>query len=104
VQHPHKHRRRRALLSALTAAAALVAAGLTALTIGTAEAATAHQVEKLDRGVVSVHTDSGNLISRRWLGTDPDNVSFNVYQASRASAGRSPVRVGTARPIGLAVR
>nr|WP_218893042.1 rhamnogalacturonan lyase [Streptomyces sp. Ag109_G2-15] len=48
---------------------------------GTAEAATARQVEKLDRGVVSVHTDSGNLVSWRWLGTDPDNVSFNVYRA-----------------------
>jgi len=64
--HPHKRRRRRAVLSAVTAAAALVAAGLTALTTGTAEAATARQVEKLDRGVVSVHTESGNLISWRW--------------------------------------
>ncbi|MFJ2510262.1 rhamnogalacturonan lyase [Streptomyces griseoviridis] len=89
MQHPHPHaypharppRRRRAALSALTAATALVAAGLTALGTGTAEAATARQVEALDRGVVSVHTDSGNLISWRWLGTDPDAVSFNVYRA-----------------------
>ncbi|WUP95537.1 rhamnogalacturonan lyase [Streptomyces sp. NBC_00252] len=59
-----------------------MAAGLTTLTTGTpAEAATARQVEALDRGVVSVHTDSGNLVSWRWLGTDPDNVSFNVYRA-----------------------
>lgn len=80
--HPHKHRRRRpAVLAALTAVAALTGAGLTALSAGTAEAATARQVEKLDRGVVSVHTDSGNLVSWRWLGTDPDNVSFNVYRA-----------------------
>ncbi|MEV6498056.1 rhamnogalacturonan lyase [Streptomyces prunicolor] len=82
--HPHVHpprhpRRRRAVLSALTAAAALVLAGLT--TGGTAEAATARQVEALDRGVVSVHTDTGNLVSWRWLGTDPDGVSFNVYRA-----------------------
>ncbi|MFE1881669.1 rhamnogalacturonan lyase [Streptomyces diastatochromogenes] len=82
MQHPHRHRGRRALLSAVTTAAALVAAGLTAMTAtGTAEAATARQVEKLDRGVVSVHTDSGNLVGWRWLGTDPDNVSFNVYRA-----------------------
>lgn len=82
MQHPHRHRRRRALLSAVTTATALVAAGLTAMTAtGTAEAATARQVEKLDRGVVSVHTDSGNLVSWRWLGTDPDHVSFNVYRA-----------------------
>jgi hypothetical protein len=88
VSHPHPHphlhpphhpRRRRAVLSALTAAAALVLAGLT--TGGTAQAATARQVEALDRGVVSVHTDTGNLVSWRWLGTDPDDVSFNVYRA-----------------------
>ncbi|WP_416962806.1 rhamnogalacturonan lyase, partial [Streptomyces sp. Agncl-13] len=70
---------RRAVLSALTAAAALILAGLT--TGGTAEAATARQVEALDRGVVSVHTDTGNLVSWRWLGTDPDAISFNVYRA-----------------------
>jgi hypothetical protein len=82
VQHPHRHRRRRALLSAVTTAAALIAAGLTALTTtGTAAAAASRQVEKLDRGVVSVHTDSGNLVSWRWLGTDPNDVSFNVYRA-----------------------
>ncbi|WP_308289729.1 rhamnogalacturonan lyase [Streptomyces muensis] len=82
MQHPRKHRRRRAALSASLATAALVAAGLTALNgVGTAEAATARQVEALDRGVVSVHTSSGNLVSWRWLGTDPDNVSFNVYRA-----------------------
>ncbi|MGW3100674.1 rhamnogalacturonan lyase [Streptomyces sp. NPDC001100] len=76
---PHRSRGRRAVLSALTAAAALVLAGLTSGT--TAQAATARQVEALDRGVVSVHTDSGNLVSWRWLGTDPDTVSFNVYRA-----------------------
>ncbi|MFF4399031.1 rhamnogalacturonan lyase [Streptomyces sp. NPDC001480] len=86
MQHPHprtRHRQRgrRAVLAAVVAAASLVGAGLTALTPGNAEAATARQVEKLDRGLVSVHTDSGNLISWRWLGTDPDNVSFNVYRA-----------------------
>ncbi|MFJ6738612.1 rhamnogalacturonan lyase [Streptomyces sp. NPDC091279] len=81
MQHPQRRHRRRAALSALTAATALVAAGLTALGTGAAEAATARQVEALDRGVVSVHTDSGNLVSWRWLGTDPDTVSFNVYRA-----------------------
>jgi rhamnogalacturonan endolyase len=79
VQHPHRHRRRK-VLTALVAAA-LAAAGLTTFSTDSAEAATARQVEELDRGVVSVHTDSGNLVSWRWLGTDPDNVSFNVYRA-----------------------
>ncbi|MFF4501778.1 rhamnogalacturonan lyase [Streptomyces sp. NPDC001401] len=93
MQHPHRHRRRRVLLSAVTGAAALIAAGLTALNAGTAQAATAlphsrlrssggtPMVEELDRGLVSVHTDSGNLVSWRWLGTDPDTASFNVYRA-----------------------
>ncbi|MET8216280.1 rhamnogalacturonan lyase [Streptomyces hirsutus] len=60
---------------------ALAGAGLTGLGAGTAEAATARQVEALDRGVVSVYNGSGNLVGWRWLGTDPDNVSFNVYRA-----------------------
>lgn len=82
MNHPHPHRRRRAAaLAAVTATTALLGAGLTALSAGTAAAATARQAEALDRGVVSVHTDSGNLVSWRWLGTDPDNVSFNVYRA-----------------------
>ncbi|MFJ8647083.1 rhamnogalacturonan lyase [Streptomyces sp. NPDC093546] len=44
-------------------------------------AAAARQVERLDRGLVSVHTGTGNLVSWRWLGTDPDGVAFNVYRA-----------------------
>lgn len=75
------HRRRRGPLPVTTAAVALVAAGLTFLPGDNAAAATARQAEKLDRGLVSVHTDAGNLISWRWLGTDPDTVSFNVYRA-----------------------
>ncbi|MFE2262421.1 rhamnogalacturonan lyase [Streptomyces griseosporeus] len=47
-----------------------------------AQAATARQVERLDRGLTSVHTGSGNLVSWRWLATDPDNVAFNVYRGS----------------------
>jgi hypothetical protein len=38
------------------------------------------QVEKLDRGVISVRSGSGNLVSWRWLATDPDDVAFNVYR------------------------
>lgn len=89
-----RHRRRRVVLSALAATTALVGAGLTTLGAGTAEAATARQVEALDRGVVSVHTDSGNLVSWRWLGTDPDSVSFNVYRAG-AKVNSAPVAGST---------
>ncbi|WP_443043274.1 rhamnogalacturonan lyase [Streptomyces sp. HM190] len=85
MQHPHPHhgrtiRRARRTVTAL-AAAALTAAGLTTFGAQPAAAATARQVEKLDRGVVSVHTDAGNLVGWRWLGTDPGDVSFNVYRA-----------------------
>ncbi|WP_406357873.1 MULTISPECIES: rhamnogalacturonan lyase [Streptomyces] len=80
-RHPHRPRGLRFALPAVLTAVALAGAGLTGLGAGTAEAATARQVEALDRGVVSVYNGSGNLVSWRWLGTDPDNVSFNVYRA-----------------------
>jgi hypothetical protein len=38
------------------------------------------QVERLDRGVISVRSGNGNLVSWRWLATDPDGVAFNVYR------------------------
>ncbi|MFJ8822885.1 rhamnogalacturonan lyase [Streptomyces sp. NPDC102467] len=78
---PRAHRGPRRLLLATLTAGALAAAGLTLLPAHDASAATARQAEELDRGLVSVHTDAGNLITWRWLGTDPDNVSFNVYRA-----------------------
>jgi hypothetical protein len=39
-------------------------------------------MERLNRGVVRVNQSSGNFIAWRLLGTDPSNVSFNVYQGS----------------------
>jgi hypothetical protein len=86
---------RRTLSFALAATTALLATALTTLAPGPAAAATtARQVEKLDRGLVSVHTDSGNLISWRWLATDPDDVSFNVYRAG-TKVNSSPVTGST---------
>jgi rhamnogalacturonan endolyase len=93
VKHPHRHGRRRVLLPAALVAAALAGTGPTALSPSSADAAAlprvldsartgeTHMVEALDRGVVSVHTGTGNLVSWRWLGTDPDDVAFNVYRA-----------------------
>ncbi|MFZ3599738.1 rhamnogalacturonan lyase [Streptomyces sp. BH104] len=81
MPRPRTHRRPRRLLLAAATAAALAGTGLTLLPGDDASAATARQAEKLDRGLVSVHTDAGNLVSWRWLGTDPDNVAFNVYRA-----------------------
>ncbi|MGC9437927.1 rhamnogalacturonan lyase [Streptomyces sp. WG5] len=94
MRHSRTYRRRPFVLAAALAATGLVGAGLTTLTADTAEAATARQVEALDRGVVSVHTGDGNLVSWRWLGTDPDNVSFNVYRAG-TKVNSSPVTGST---------
>ncbi|MEU0282775.1 rhamnogalacturonan lyase [Streptomyces sp. NPDC006195] len=45
-------------------------------------AVAAARLERLDRGLVSVHTGNDNLVSWRWLATDADNVSFNLYRGS----------------------
>ncbi|MGW2474258.1 rhamnogalacturonan lyase [Streptomyces sp. NPDC001665] len=97
LAHTRTSRRRRTtrtrtLLGAVTAGI-LAAAGL-AVTGHTSHAATARQVEALDRGVVSVHTDSGNLVSWRWLATDPDSVAFNVYRAG-TKVNASPITGST---------
>ncbi|MFY1686706.1 cellulose binding domain-containing protein [Plantactinospora sp. WMMB782] len=42
----------------------------------------AKQVENLDRGLVSVRSGSGNLVSWRLLGTETSGVSFNLYRGS----------------------
>ncbi|GAA2658066.1 rhamnogalacturonan lyase [Streptomyces vastus] len=80
MRHPHRRRKKIRLLLTTVVTGALAATGITAFNVSSAEAAVARQVEGLDRGVVSVHTGSGNLVSWRWLGTDPGNVSFNVYR------------------------
>lgn len=93
-EHPRspRGRRTRTLIGAVTAGL-LAAAGLI-VTGQTSQAATARQAEALDRGVVSVHTDAGNLISWRWLATDADDVSFNVYRAG-TKVNASPVTGST---------
>lgn len=83
----------RSTLPAALLAGVMTCAALTATT-GTAAAATARQVERLDRGVVSVHTATGNLVSWRWLGTDPDAVAFNVYRAG-TKVNPAPVTAST---------
>ena len=40
----------------------------------------AWQAERLDRGVISVRSGSGNLVQWRLLGTDPRDVAFHVYR------------------------
>ncbi|MDT0487932.1 rhamnogalacturonan lyase [Streptomyces sp. DSM 41640] len=77
----------------MTAATALSLAALTGLP-HTAHAATARQVERLDRGLTSVHTGSGNLVSWRWLATDPNDVAFNVYRGG-TRLNSSPLTTST---------
>jgi rhamnogalacturonan endolyase len=56
-------------------------------TTGTVKAAagwgasgTGRQLERLDRGLVSVHSAAGNLVSWRLLGTDAPGTAFNLYR------------------------
>nr|WP_305144229.1 rhamnogalacturonan lyase [Streptomyces sp. LUP47B] len=77
----------------MTAATALAVSALTGLPQA-AHAATARQVERLDRGLTSVHTGSGNLVSWRWLATDPNDVAFNVYRGG-TRLNSSPLTTST---------
>jgi rhamnogalacturonan endolyase len=52
------------------------------------------QMERLDRGVLSVGTGTGNLVSWRLLGTDPPGVAFNVFRAGR-KLNRVPITTST---------
>jgi rhamnogalacturonan endolyase len=45
-----------------------------------AAAASGRQMEYLDRGIVAVKVSNGVFVSWRMLGTDPDNISFNLYR------------------------
>ncbi|QYR23603.1 RICIN domain-containing protein [Paenibacillus sp. sptzw28] len=59
-----------------------------------ATAATARQMEALDRGVVAVSVSGGVFISWRMLGTDPDSVSFNLYR-NGTKVNASPISTST---------
>jgi rhamnogalacturonan endolyase len=39
-----------------------------------------YQMEYLKRGVVSVRNGSNNFVSWRWLGTEDDGITFNLYR------------------------
>ncbi|MFT4046325.1 MAG: rhamnogalacturonan lyase [Solimonas sp.] len=48
-----------------------------------ADAAPLRQAERLDRGAVAIPTSDGVLVSWRLLGSDPDELSFDVYRNGR---------------------
>jgi rhamnogalacturonan endolyase len=70
----------------ILALAALTAIGLAVMPVVRQTAAAAgvtglpKQLEKLDRGVISVRSGNGNLVSWRLLATDPPGIGFNVYR------------------------
>jgi len=41
------------------------------------------QMENLDRGLVAVKVEKGVFLSWRILGTDPDNIAFNIYRDAK---------------------
>lgn len=112
--HPPRHAARGRLGRPRTLVAALAVGGLavtglagmsgaaetdaeaeaTAAKGATTKAAAAAQLEKLDRGLVSVRSGSDNLVSWRWLATDPANVAFNVYRGS-TKVNASPITGST---------
>ncbi|MBM2620024.1 cellulose binding domain-containing protein [Actinoplanes sp. LDG1-06] len=52
------------------------------------------QRERLDRGVISVRSGSANLVSWRWLATDPSGIGFNVYRGT-TKLNASPITTST---------
>jgi rhamnogalacturonan endolyase len=57
----------------------------------TAGANAQRQMENLGRGVVAINQGDGKVfVSWRMLGTDPDNIAFNVY---RATGNGAPVKL-----------
>ncbi|WP_026208096.1 rhamnogalacturonan lyase family protein [Catelliglobosispora koreensis] len=55
---------------------------------------TGKQMERLNRGLISVRSGNGNLVSWRWLATDPASVGFNVYR-SGMKANATPITSST---------
>ena len=71
-----------------------------AVTIGTLlllmnQAGAQRQMEKLGRGVVAINQGNGKVyIGWRMLGTDPDNIAFNVYR-NNTRVNRQPITEST---------
>lgn len=78
-----------------------IALGLLALAC-TACAAPGRQVEKLDRGVVALHTPDGNFVSWRALGHEDPATSFNLYRDG-VKVNSAPLAVTNFADTGAAV-
>ena len=77
---------------------------LTALALGllTPSARAQRQMENLGRGGVAIHQPDGKVfVSWRLLGTDPENIAFNLYRKSEALSGRGNLGgFGPGAPVG----
>lgn len=57
------------------------------------------QMENLSRGVVAIPQPDGKVfVSWRLLGTDPENIAFNLYRKSEGGSERMGMPPGGARP------
>lgn len=71
-----------------------VAVGIAAMLFLAPGAVAQRQMERLGRGVVAVNPGGGNaFVSWRLLGTDPEDIGFNVYCAT---GGGKPVKLNQA--------
>ncbi|MEU8268117.1 cellulose binding domain-containing protein [Sphaerisporangium sp. NPDC049002] len=60
----------------------------------TTPAANARQAERLNRGLISARSGSGNFVTWRMLGTDPASVAFNLYRGT-TKLNSSPITGST---------
>lgn len=67
---------------------------LTLLVLLVGSAGAARYMERLTRGLVSVHQVNGNFLSWRMFGTDPSGIAFNVYRGG-SKLNVSPVTGST---------
>jgi rhamnogalacturonan endolyase len=69
---------------------------ITVLLLLTTTASAQRQIEKLGRGVIAVNQGDGKaFVSWRLLGTEPDNIAFNVY---RTTGNSQPAKLN-AQPL-----
>jgi len=54
----------------------------------------ARQMEYLDRGMVAVKTEEGVYVSWRYLGTDPSDITFNLYRDGE-KVNSTPIQTST---------
>lgn len=67
-------------ISLLAAAAMMATVTTGAVSAAPGDSSPVRQMEFLDRGLVTMQKADGIYMSWRFLGTDPDDVSFNIYR------------------------